>query len=121
MAVLAGGVASYVIGRTGGSDRVRKARQGQGMLIASGLLAGAAIIGVIGATLRIIQITKKPDPVTSIADYLDIGFYSEAFKHSFYQGIGGQLVSVLMFVGLVGACYFIAKWGAQTEIDDSKK
>jgi putative OPT family oligopeptide transporter len=120
MAVLAGGVASWLIGRTGGSDRIRKARQSQGTLIASGLLAGAAIIGVIGATLRIIQIGDKT-PAVSIADYLNIGFYSEAFKHGFYQGIGGQIVSVLMFVGLVGACYLIAKWGAQSDLDSTNE
>ena len=117
MAVLAGGVASWVIGRTGGTDVIRKARQSQGTLIASGLLAGAAIIGVIGATLRIIQVGDD----VSIADFLNIGHYSEAFKHGFYQGIGGQIVSVLMFLGLVGACYLIAKWGAQTELDDSNE
>jgi hypothetical protein len=116
MAVLAGGVASWLIGRTGGTEEVRKARAGQGTLIASGLLAGAAIIGVIGATLRIIPVGKD----ASIADFLNIGHYSETFKHAFYGGIGGQVVSVLMFVGLVGACYLIAKWGAQSEIDADK-
>jgi len=114
MAVLAGGIASYIVGRTGGTDVVRKAREAQGMLIASGLLAGAAIIGTIGATMRL-------DLLGNVAQYLDVRNYSEPFVHGYYEAFGGQFVSMLMFVGLVGACYIIAKWGAQTELDDSKK
>jgi putative OPT family oligopeptide transporter len=115
MAVLAGGAAGWIIGRTGGSEEVRKARQGQGTLIASGLLAGAAIIGVLGATLRIIPVGDK-----SVASFLDIRAFSEAFKHAYYEGFGGQFVSVLMFVGLVFVCYLIARWGADKELEASK-
>ena len=39
MAVLAGAFASYIVGNTGGSEKVKKARQDQGVLIASGLMA----------------------------------------------------------------------------------
>ena len=42
MAVLAGAFTSYIVGKTGGSEKVRKARREQGVLIASGLMAGAA-------------------------------------------------------------------------------
>ena len=52
MAVLAGAFVSYIVGKTGGSEKVRKARQDQGILIASGLMAGAAIFGIITAILR---------------------------------------------------------------------
>ncbi len=114
MAVLAGGVASHLIGRTGGTEEIRKARQGQGTLIASGLLAGAAIIGTIGATMRL-------DLLGNVAQYLDVRKYSEPFIHGYYEAFGGQLVTVLMFGGLVGATYLIARWGAQTELDSSKK
>ena len=44
MAVLAGAFVSHIVGKTGGSEKVRKARQDQGILIASGLMAGAAIL-----------------------------------------------------------------------------
>ena len=44
MAVLAGAFVAYIVGKTGGSEKVRKARQDQGILIASGLMAGGAIL-----------------------------------------------------------------------------
>ncbi len=113
MAVLAGGFASWVVGRTGGSDRVRTARQEQGTLIASGLLAGAAIIGTIGATMRL-------DLVGNVARYLDVTAYSRRFAEGYYEGFEGQLVSLLMFVGLGVACWSIARWGANEEIGASK-
>ncbi|MBN1910805.1 MAG: oligopeptide transporter, OPT family [Pirellulales bacterium] len=53
MAVLAGAFVSYLIGKTGGSEKVRQARRSQGILIASGLMAGAAIFGgIVPAILR---------------------------------------------------------------------
>ncbi|MBN2022369.1 MAG: oligopeptide transporter, OPT family [Pirellulales bacterium] len=53
MAVLAGAFCSHIVGKTGGSEKVRKARQAQGVLVASGLMAGAAIFGgIVPAVLR---------------------------------------------------------------------
>ncbi len=52
MAVLAGAFVAHLVGSTGGSEKVKKARQDQGILIASGLMAGAAIFGIITAILR---------------------------------------------------------------------
>ena len=52
MAILAGAFVAYIVGQTGGSEKVRKARQDQGVLIASGLMAGAAIFGIVTAILR---------------------------------------------------------------------
>ncbi|MBN2359083.1 MAG: oligopeptide transporter, OPT family, partial [Deltaproteobacteria bacterium] len=53
IAVLLGAVVSWIVSRTGGSEEVRKARSEQGILIASGLMAGAAIFGIITAVLRL--------------------------------------------------------------------
>jgi putative OPT family oligopeptide transporter len=110
MAVLAGGLANYIVGRTGGSEKVQQARQGQGTLIASGLLAGAAIMGTIGATMRL-----DWPLVGSIARFLDIRNFSHAFTEKYYEAFGGQFVSVLMFIGLGVVCYLIARWGATEE------
>ena len=52
IAILAGAFVSHLVGQTGGSEKVRKARQDQGILIASGLMAGAAIFGIVAAVLR---------------------------------------------------------------------
>ncbi len=53
MAVLAGAATAFVISRTGGSESVRKARSEQGTLIASGIMAGAAILGIFTAVMRL--------------------------------------------------------------------
>jgi hypothetical protein len=108
MAVFAGGFAAWVVGRTGGSEAARKARAEQGTLIASGLLAGAAIIGTIGATLRL-------DVIGNVAQYMDVRHWSPSFGENFYEAVGGQALSLAMFVLLGVACWAIARWGAGRE------
>ncbi|MBI5486950.1 MAG: oligopeptide transporter, OPT family [Deltaproteobacteria bacterium] len=53
LAVLAGAVVAWIISKTGGREDVKKMRAEQGTLIASGLMAGAAIIGLVTAVLRL--------------------------------------------------------------------
>jgi len=53
MAVLFGGVTSWLVGKSSKDEKVAKARAGQGTLIASGLMAGAAIFGIVAALLRV--------------------------------------------------------------------
>ena len=66
MAVLAGAFSAWIISKTGGSERVRKARSEQGILIASGMMAGAAIFGILVAVLRL------PD-IGSPIQYISMG------------------------------------------------
>jgi putative OPT family oligopeptide transporter len=116
-AVLAGAVAAWIVARTGGSEEVRKARAEQGILIASGLMAGAAIFGVITAFLR------NPDfgaPIRflsygvqfSLAD----GVLMESASH-WYEGFQGQFIGfvMLMLLGLV--CFGLARLGARWMLD----
>jgi hypothetical protein len=112
-AVLAGAVAAWLIGRTGGSDRVRQARSEQGILIASGLMAGAAIFGVITAFLR------NPDlgaPIRFISVGVDFnlmdGSLSETAAH-WYEGFQGQLIGLVMLLLLGVVCFLLARVGAQ--------
>ncbi len=53
MAVLAGAVCAWVIARTGKTPEAKKARGEQVNLVAAGLMAGAAIIGLLTAVLRL--------------------------------------------------------------------
>ncbi|MBM4370486.1 MAG: oligopeptide transporter, OPT family [Deltaproteobacteria bacterium] len=53
MAVLAGAACAWVVSRTGGTEEIRQARASQGALIASGLMAGAALFGILTAVLRL--------------------------------------------------------------------
>ena len=113
MAVLAGGVAAWLVGQVGGTEEQKNARRGQGALIASGLLAGAAIIGTIGATLRL-------DLLGNVAGFLDVRRYSASFVERYYDGFGGQIASAIMFICLGVACWFIASWGARSEAGSPK-
>ncbi len=110
MAVFAGGFAAWVVGRTGRTAEVKAARAEQGTLIASGLLAGAAIIGTIGATLRL-------DLLGNVAGYMDVCRYSAAFAGKYFEAAPGQMVSLLMFVLLGVSCWAIARWGAAKEME----
>jgi putative OPT family oligopeptide transporter len=119
MAVLAGAFVAFIVSQTGGSEKVRKARGDQGILIASGLMAGAAIFGIITAILR------QPALGAPI-QYISIGeeFWLEPAKTTgdlvlqtkaadWFDGLTGQGISLGMFVLLAVACFMLAKQGAE--------
>ncbi len=116
MAVLAGACCAWLICKTGGDERTRKARAEQGILIASGMMAGAAIFGILTAVLRL------PD-LGALIQYLSVGVdYSvadgqlqEKAAH-WFEGSTGQLVSLGMLVLLGFACYGLARLGAGWQI-----
>jgi putative OPT family oligopeptide transporter len=116
IAVLAGAFTSWIISRTGGSERVRRVRSELGTLIASGLMAGAAIIGIVIALLRLPEIGA---PIRSISVGLRMaltdGVLREQGAAPFYAE-HGQLISLLAFVGLGIACFLLARWGAKHTI-----
>jgi putative OPT family oligopeptide transporter len=112
-AVLAGAAAAWLIGKTGGSERVRQARSEQGILIASGLMAGAAIFGVITAFLR------NPDlgaPIRFVSVGVDFslidGSLAEAPAH-WYEGFQGQMAGLVMLLLLALVCFLLARLGAR--------
>ncbi|NLE37189.1 MAG: hypothetical protein GX621_04105, partial [Pirellulaceae bacterium] len=116
-AVLAGAFVSYLVGKTGGAERVKKARQDQGILIASGLMAGAAIFGIVtavlrqpglGAPIRFIAIGEK-----FVLEQTEAGeAFLESTSAAWYEGFDGQVISLMMFVGLGLVCFLLARAGA---------
>ena len=113
MAVLAGAVVAWIVGRTGGSEEVREARTEQGTLIASGLMAGAAIFGVITAILRTPDVGAPIRYLSFGVDFsLQDGVLSETAAH-WYEGFQGQIIGLVMLVLLGIACYFLARLGAR--------
>ena len=120
MAVLAGAFVSYIVGKTGGSEKVRKARQDQGILIASGLMAGAAIFGgIIPAILRQAEAGgAHPVPFHRRGVRARIPRRRQAVPAhgkplDWYEGFVGQGISLLMFLGLAVVCFLLAKKGAE--------
>ncbi|HOX25624.1 MAG TPA: oligopeptide transporter, OPT family [Candidatus Krumholzibacteria bacterium] len=117
VAVLAGAVAAWIVGKTGGTPAVREARKEQGTLIASGLMAGAAIFGVITAALR----TKD---FGALIRYISVGerfslnqdgeLISEAAH--WYEGFTGQMIGLLMLLLLAFVCFALARLGARWEM-----
>ncbi|MDX2437140.1 MAG: oligopeptide transporter, OPT family [Acidobacteriota bacterium] len=113
MAVLAGAVVAWIVGRTGGSEEVREARAEQGTLIASGLMAGAAIFGVITAILRTPDVGAPIRFLSFGVDFtLQDGVLSETAAH-WYEGFQGQIIGLVMLLLLGLACYFLARLGAR--------
>jgi putative OPT family oligopeptide transporter len=124
-AVLAGAVAAWIVSKTGGSEEVRKARAEQGTLIASGLMAGAAIFGILTAVLRLTQINA---PI----QYLSVGrhFWIEEVLGSgvlreeaagWFEGALGQGIGLAMFVLLGILCFLLARLGARWMLEGQKQ
>jgi putative OPT family oligopeptide transporter len=121
MAVLAGAFVSYLIGRSGGTEKVRKARQDQGILIASGLMAGGAILG--GIVPAILRQPRLGAPIQWLSYgetfWLDPSKTGEgegflkSWVADYYKGFPGQGLSLLMFVLLAVVCFLLAKKGAE--------
>jgi hypothetical protein len=114
MAVFFGAAVGHFIGRSGSGEEERAARKEQGTLIASGLMAGAAIIGTIGAILLLPQVGE---PMLMV----DAVYLSEQGAGAFaewYEGIGSQLLSVLGLAALVAVCYLLARTGARWQMQE---
>ncbi len=119
-AVLAGAAVAWIISKTGGSEEVRQARAEQGTLIASGLMAGAAIFGIISAVLRV------PD-AGAVIQYMSIGVDFELVDgqlmehaHHWFEGFQGQMAGLIMLCLLAFACFLMARLGAKWQLDADK-
>jgi putative OPT family oligopeptide transporter len=73
--VLAGGLIAHWVAQ-GGSDKTRGKRQERGTLMASGFVAGGAIMGVIAATVRFIGIYSTGDQEWSVDHALGLAHWA---------------------------------------------
>lgn len=124
-AVLAGAVVAWIISKTGGSDEVREARAEQGTLIASGLMAGAAIFGILTAILRLPQIGA---PIRFISVGREFSLETvrgiavlEEHTHEWFDGVLGQGIGLGMYIVLGVACFFLARLGAKWYLEAQDK
>jgi putative OPT family oligopeptide transporter len=93
----------------------------RGTLIASGFIAGGALMGVVGAVLNLNEIGKPIRFLSVGANYTarqvagtgktvwDIGSTAD-----FFQGFAGQLISLGAFLALCAFCYWYAKGRGKT-------
>jgi putative OPT family oligopeptide transporter len=123
---LVGGFTSWLVARSGGSEEVRTARREQGTLVASGLMAGAAIVGIISAVLRL---TEVGAPIR----YLAIGekFVLKAAEKGtgqvldskaldWFKGFEGQLIGLVAFALLAVIVYLLARKGASWDLAEAR-
>jgi putative OPT family oligopeptide transporter len=142
MAVLAGAICAWAISRTGKTEEIKKARAEQVTLIAAGLMAGAAIVGLLTAVLRLTSIGAPIQYISVGADFevqavvsgqqvsradgtpaewcteADLGPDQECNEtlvkdaSHWYEGGIGRGVGALMLLILCFGCYGLACLGA---------
>ena len=126
--VLLGAFVAWIIGKTGGSKKVREARTSQGILIASGMMAGAAIFGIVTAILRLdftgyairfLSIGEIFRVETKVIEGVEQSFLKGEAAH-WYEGITGQGLGLGTYVVLALGCYLLARWGAEKELQGTK-
>jgi putative OPT family oligopeptide transporter len=122
-AVLAGGFMAWFIGRSGKDERESQARKEQGTLIASGMMAGAAIAGIVAAALRLEQ-TGFAIRHLSIGQIFDIGvsktgeqILSRPVPAGYFEAYG-EVIGLIMFILLIVGTYFLARWGAKMYLEE---
>lgn len=118
LGVLAGGFAAWLIGRSGKTDRERAARQNQGILIASGMMAGAALIGIVSAVLQLQTLGVPARYITVGAKYIAQAGQWVPEEAAWLLGTRGQVIGLVMFVLLGVAAFLLARKGAQWELEE---
>ncbi len=127
MAQLAGGFTAWIVSRSGKTEAIQNTRREQGTLIASGMMAGAAIVGIISAVLRLPEVGA---PIRSLSVGVDYYYKTkqgaagtltllEHKAQAWFSGYTGQMISLVAFVGLAAACFMLARKGAAWELAEA--
>lgn len=98
--LLVGGIISWYVSTRGTDEQVKKARRERGTLIASGLIAGGALMGVVSALLK----------------YFEFDWFAAAWN----QSTGAEITAVVMYAAII--VYFIwdsMRAKAETETDEN--
>jgi putative OPT family oligopeptide transporter len=103
--VLLGGFIAHFVNQ-GGTDAVKKIRNDRGTLIASGFVAGGAIMGVLAATVRFIGITVSGVEDWSVPGAIGTQFWVE-------ENPASAVVALLAVLGLAYYLYRSARGAAK--------
>ena len=118
MPLLAGGLVSWLVMRSSKKEAVSNKRRERGTLIASGFIAGGALMGMLGAILNLDQI-GTPARFISIGmpfELNEAGRWAPQVAHAAaYFKDYGQLIAIVTFIGLGVWMYYAAKNAAKDE------
>jgi hypothetical protein len=110
-----GGLISHFLGKSSKDKTVSEARVQRGTLVASGFIAGGALMGVAGALLTLVksQWEGNLEQMPALLRYTDFGevLTRLGLNADKYFSNLGQVVSLLLFVGLCLFLYFYARRG----------
>ena len=122
MPVLVGGFVSYLVNKASKKKEEAGLKEGEsspkerGTLIASGFIAGGALMGVVGAFMNLPDIGKPIRFISIGAQYVsnivaETGeiVWSIGSHSRYYETLTGQLLSLAGFVGLCCFVYYYAK------------
>ena len=98
--ILVGGIIAYMVGKSTQDEKLAKARKDKGTLIASGFIAGGALMGVVSAILAYFFEDKLH---TRLAELEINGWHI------------GMLISIVMFTFL---CVFMYKYANSARAED---
>ena len=132
--VLAGGFAAWLLQRRGRDDREKSARKNQGILVASGLVAGAAIAGVVSAILKTIDQEDLKLGLFETTGFKGAIDKALNFSHDFTQNADGvwkaakegkewfehygMMIGLVMIIVLGAICHFVAAGAARKQLED---
>jgi hypothetical protein len=88
-----GGLVAHFVGRSSKNEEVSSKRKDRGTLIASGFIAGGALMGVVSALVALVG-------------------WNEFLHTGFGETTMGGVLSVILFTGLCLYMYFDSKKGA---------
>lgn len=113
--LLAGGFLAWLLGRSSKNKEISSARQERGTLIASGFIAGGALMGMIGAILNL-------DQLGTLARYISLGvpfgvnedgrWIPQIENALTYYREYGMVIGLLTFIGLAVWMYYHSKKAA---------
>ena len=111
--LIIGGFLSWLVGRSSKDKVVSKQRKERGTLIASGFIAGGALMGVLGAVLNLDQIGTPVRFISVGIQYVfDAGRWMRGAEANWFIDYG-QWISFIAFIGLCLYVYFEAKRGGK--------
>jgi putative OPT family oligopeptide transporter len=116
MPLLAGGIVSWLVIRSSSKEKISNARRERGTLIASGFIAGGALMGMLGAILNLDQIGT---PARFISIGVPFGLNNDGrwvpqlTEALTYFKDYGQIIAMITFIGLGVWMYYSAKKAAK--------